>query len=384
MRNAASVCFGWYRIVLGVMLGLAGGAVAQAADMYRIQGVPVDATADSGVAARELAITAGEREGLARLLQRLTAPSTHAQLPNVADRPIEPYVNSYEIAQEKVGPNRYLGQLNISYVAAAVQGLLDDAGIPYVIRRSDPILVVPIEIVDGKPVAWVDTSPWRAAWYDGIEQATVTVLSLPLGDLGDIATATPEAIMGGDRASLEALAARYGTQSVIVAAARPMGAATPEQPAAVEITVRRADGWNRPLLKTVVQPAPNETSETILARAVSQVIAAIENDWKEQTVGRNEALGTLPVVVSLAGLPAWVQIRHDLGEVAEVRSVTLDSFTQTQARVTLGYVGDLEPLMAAVQRVGLSLVQESDGWRLHPADDPAAWVSPPYVSPATP
>ena len=36
-----------------------------------------------------------------------------------------------------------------------------------------------------------ENSPWRAAWYDGIEQATVTVLALPLGDLGGHGAAAP-------------------------------------------------------------------------------------------------------------------------------------------------------------------------------------------------
>ena len=111
--------------------------------------MPVDATAESGVAAREQAIAAGQREGLTRLMQRLTSPTAHGRLPDVSTVPIERYVNSFEIAQEKVGPNRYLGTLNINYVAAEVQSLLDSAGIPHVQRRSDPILVVPVELSEG-------------------------------------------------------------------------------------------------------------------------------------------------------------------------------------------------------------------------------------------
>ena len=190
----------------------------RAADMYRIQGIPVDATAESGVAARDLAIATGEREGLILLLQRLTAPSAHGRLPGVCDRPDRRYVNSFEIAQEKVGPNRYWAAER-QLCGAAVQSLLDSAGIPYVTRRSDPILVVPVELTDGRPAAWDDTSPWRTAWYEGIEQATVTVLALPLGDLGDMAAASPDAIVAGDHAALDALASRYGTTTVFVASA---------------------------------------------------------------------------------------------------------------------------------------------------------------------
>jgi hypothetical protein len=384
MRNEASARPWWLHAAAVALALLAMVSTADAADMYRVQGVDVDATADSGVAAREMAITSGKRDGLRRLLQRLTAPSAHGRLPDVSAGPIEEYVNSFEIAQEKVGPNRYIGTLNVSYVATAVQSLLENAGIPYVTRRSDPILVVPVELIDGAPVAWVDSSPWRAAWYDGIDQATVTVLALPLGDLADIAAAPPEAIMTADRASLDALAGRYGTSTVVVATAG-LRHADPAGPlSGIDVTVRREDAWNRPLLKTVVEPAPGETPEATMSRVVGAVIASIEDDWKAETIGRTEGMQVLPVVVPLAGLRAWVQISRDLGALEEIRSVTLDMFSQSEARVQIGFVGDLEPLKAAVGRIGLALDQESDGWRLHPADEPAALDSQPYVSPATP
>src|SRR6476469_3579338 len=168
MRNEASMWHWWRQVAAATLAVLAMGSSAHAADMYRIQAIPVAQTAESGVAARDLAIATGERDGLILLLKRLTAPSAHARLNGLATGPIQSYVNSFEIAQEKVGPNRYLGTLNVSYVAAAVQSLLDSAGIPYVTRRSDPSLGVPIELSEGRPAAWIDNSAGRTAWYDGI------------------------------------------------------------------------------------------------------------------------------------------------------------------------------------------------------------------------
>ena len=133
--------------------------------------------------------------------------------------PIERYVNSFEIAEEKVGPNQYLGVINVSYIAAQVQGLLGSAGIPYVTRRSDPILVVPVTVAGGVAEAWAETSPWRNAWFAAIDDATIVVVALPLGDLADIAGAPPASLLTGDPAVLEALGVRYGATTVIVATA---------------------------------------------------------------------------------------------------------------------------------------------------------------------
>jgi hypothetical protein len=62
----------------------------------------------------------------------------------------------------------------------------------------------------------------------------------------------------------------------------------------------------------------------------------------------------------------------------------VDSFAQAEARVTIGYQGDLERLIAAVERVGLSLTEESDGWLLRPAGSLVGLPAPAAVSPATP
>jgi hypothetical protein len=388
MRNEASMRSRWrrWRLAVAVAAAVLGPApIANAADIYRILGVQVDATAESAVAARERAIDAGEREGLVRLMRRLTSPTAHERLPDVGSLPIDRYVNSFEIAEEKVGPTRYLATLNVSYVAAEVQALLAGAGIPYAERRSEPILVVPVELTDGGPSTWVETSPWRAAWYQGLEQATVTVLALPLGDLADIAAAPPAAIVAGDKAALDALAARYGTSMVVVAPARVERAPDTGEVLRVAVSARRADAWDQPLLDAVVEAAPEEEDAQTLSRAVGQVVAAVEDAWKRDTLSDLGPASALPVAVPLADLRGWVQIREDLTSLPEIRSLGVESFTQREARVMIGYRGGLDELMAAVERVGLSLALESDGWRLRPAGGlPAAYQAPSPALPATP
>ena len=384
MRNEARWGSWWRRAAVLAVGILVWSGTGHAADMYRILGVPVDASAESGVAARDLAIAAGQREGLTQLMQRLTSPTAHGRLPDVTRVPIERYVNSFEIAQEKVGPTRYIGMLNLNYVAAEVQALLGSAGIPHVRRRSDPILVVPVDLSGGEPSAWDEGSPWRAAWYESIEQATVTVLALPLGDLADIAGAPPGSLTAGDQVALDGLASRYGTETVVVAAARIDRAPDNGKPTQIELSARRAGAWDQPLLATVVAVAPEEDEPTALGRAIGQVIAAIEDDWKRRIAGQVQPVASLAVAVPLADLPGWVQIRRDLTGLPEVRSLGVESFAQAEARVTIGYQGELERLIGSVERVGLSLTEESDGWRLRPAGSLVGQPAPAAVSPATP
>ena len=133
-------------MLLGALLLAATGLApprpaAAAVDMFRVAGIPVDATAASAVAAREQAIAGGEREGLRQLLRRLTLPEDAAHLPPVEGLRTDDYVQSYEVAQEKLGPTRYIATLNVSYVPDQVRTLLRGANVPFLDRRPDPVLL---------------------------------------------------------------------------------------------------------------------------------------------------------------------------------------------------------------------------------------------------
>ena len=375
MRNAARIGSGCRAVALALaaLVWLAGPV--RAADIYRIDGVPVDAVAESGVAAREQAIAGGQREGLTRLMRRLTSPAEHDRLPDVARLPVERYVNSFEIAEEKVGPNQYLGVINVSFIAAQVQGLLAGAGIPYVTRRSDTILVIPVTVAGGQAEAWTEISPWRDAWFTAIEDATIVVVALPLGDLADIAAAPPGALVAGDPAVLESLGVRYGATTVIVATAT---AADPTLAGPVAVELRRADDWAQPIFAATVEVPADGAVGTALEPVVGRAMLAIEDDWKLRTAAQAAAVSTVQATVPLADLAGWVQIRRNLTALPEVRWVTVDSFSQSRARVTIGHLGDLERLTGAVARAGLSLAEETDGWLLRPAD---VWTLPPAAYP---
>jgi hypothetical protein len=389
MRNEAARGLPLTRLaatLAGWALLLVASSTGWAADTYRVQGVPADATAESGVAARATAIERAEREGLVRLLRRLTSPTDHGRLPSVAGVPIDRYVNSFEIAEEKIGPTRYVATLNVSYVAAEVQDLLRGSGLPYVTRRSDPILVVPVEETATGPVAWDEASPWRAAWFQALDQATVTTLALPLADLADMAAAPAPAVAAGDKAALEALARRYGAESVVVTAARLERAADTGRLERVRVTAHDAAAWKPPLVDEVVEAAPatdKEDEAQLLARAAGLVVAAIEDDWKRRTLSRDLGAATVVAAVPLADLAGWVQIRSDLSSLPEVQSLTVESVSRTGARVAIGYDGDLAQLSSALGRVGLALAEENDGWHLRPAVGPAALPAPSPVLPPT-
>jgi hypothetical protein len=307
-------------MLLGALLlagiGLASPRPAAAAvDPFRVAGIPVDATAANAVAAREQAIAGGEREGLRQLLRRLTLPEDAAHLPPVEGLKADDYVQSYEIAQEKLGPTRYIATLNVSYVPDQVRALLRGAAVPFLDRRPDPVLVLPVLETDQGPDWWGDANPWRAAWNAGAATSQLVELRLPLGDAGDVSSVTPATL--SDPAALGALAQRYGAQLTVVADAKPRPGTS--GPPAVALTVTPPDTPDQPFLRETVAGQPADDQPAVLGQAVQRTVAAVELGIKRRLIVRDTQLSTLRVGVPLADLSSWVQIRRTLGGVPEVR-----------------------------------------------------------------
>ena len=364
-----------------ILVVLTGLRPAGAQEAYRITGITVDATAESAVAAREMALETGQREGLRQLLRRLTRADDAGRLPDTEGLPVERYVQSFEIADERVGPTQYLATLNIAYVPAQVRDLLRSAAIPYLEEAPDPVLVVPVLAGEQGPDLWGEANPWRAAWNAGVTSPLVEI-RLPLGDLGDVTTLPPDLLAAGDGDALGALGQRYGAPLVILAQARL--APGPEGLAAVEVEARAADALATPFLAEVVAATAGEEETALLARAVERTVLAIEDELKRRLLIREDELARLQLGVPLADLSDWVQIKRTLGALPEVRRVDVDRFSRSGALITIGYVGDLDALIGVMERAGLSLAEENGAWQLRQAGGLGAYQAPFSVSPATP
>lgn len=386
--------------VLGIVLAASSAAPLPiaAADIFQVTEVPVDATAENAVVARQAALDAGQREGLRRLIERLT-PEGAAPPADLAGLSIDRYVESFQIASEQVAPTRYLGTLNVTYAPGPVEDLLRRSGRPFVDRRSEPLLIIPVWRDDAGVDPWSETDPWRPAWNAIAEVPTFLDLRLPLGDIGDVTTLTADTLQAGDpEPALVALADRYAAQGTIVAFAGPLAGTDapptiapepiepdqeePVPPVAVEL--RRADRWDQPFGTETLLAGPEETPDELMARAVRQAILAAEIDWKRRNLVPEDQLGGVRAVVPLVDLAAWVQIRQRLAAIPGVRSVNVESLARDRASVTIAYAGETERLADAIERAGLVLAQENGEWLLRRAGDPLAYPQPPAGSSGLP
>jgi len=357
------------RPVVAILLGLLLAVTVRAQDWWTESGIAVDVTAENAVAARQKGIDEAQREGLRRLLERLAPPEERARLPSVQALPIARYVRSYEIAEEKVAPNRWLATLNVAFDPDEVRALLAGRGVPMLEPSAAPVLlVIPAERRAGELVLWAREEPWWQAWERVAAGERALRLVLPLGDLADLAALPPGAVEAGDRAALDRLAARYGAAGAVVVIAEPRSAPS-DAGAPLAVRFLAAGGVLRgdpaPLAATPTLGEPHDAA----ARAAA---ARLVETWRQGGLVRSDRLAELPLTVPLADLAGWVQIRRELETLPEIREVRIVAIARDRAELVLRHLGDLDRLRDGLGRRGLVLAEEGGGWRLRAAGVPPA------------
>ena len=349
-------------VAVGGLLGPASGAGAAFADAaFSVIGVAVDVTAADAAAARAEALAAGQREAFRRLLERLVSAVDVGRLPAPPDPVITELVQSFEVADERVGPDRYIASLTFHFNPSGVGRLLRDRGIPYAATASEPVVVIPLYHDADGLLLWEDGNPWRAAWAGLLPSDSLVPVIVPFGELADLGIISAEQAKAGDRERIARLADRYGAGEAIVIDAVVSG--DPSQgPPAVSVTVRRFQPQGIRVGGGTYAGTAWETLETVLTAAAGATRTQIENEWKEANLLRFDREGRIAIDVPLSGFAGWLEIRNRLAGLALVRKLDIVALSPRFARVVLHYLGDEQQLAGALARGGLRLVREADLW----------------------
>lgn len=345
---------------------VAGISVPRAApELYSEQGIEVDVTAESAVAARQLAVEQAQRLGLERLLRRLAAPEAAARLPDVDTLDLQRLVRGYTVEEEKRSPTRYIGRITVHYREDAVRALLERAGVAAVLEPSPPLLLLPLVAEDGEPRLAGEFHPWWRAWVAELERNTITTLVLPLGDLADLA-AVRRHLERDDPEEPVALARRYDLDAALIALARVAGSDDEGGPLRLELELCTFGDWPRVEQSSVLERRPGEDGEALWRRAAVIAKAWLDAAWKRDNLVRTDVRDSRRLLVPLADLAGWVQIRRRLESVPEIRSVRIVRLTRELAELSVEFVGGDARLEQRLLERGLQPMAENGTWRLRP------------------
>lgn len=340
-------------------LWLLAGPAWAAGDVYRVSGVPVDATADNASAAKNAALEAGQKAAFERLLKRLAPRGEWQRLPSAEETGAQSYVRSFQVENERTSSTRYLANLTVTFNQESVRRLLSQRGIAFSDTQARPAVLLTLWQAEGSGSDLWGASPWRKAWNEMDLANRLTPVTLPLGDLEDLAGVTADQALSGNEAALGAFAERYGTDRVIVARAKPAGENGLEANVTLYQTgsVMPPHSWQRRV--------SGEGGYVALGKqAASAILDEMAEEWKAQSTVERGVAAALSASVRFSSLGEWANIRRQLERLTMVQRVNVVGLSKDGALVEIDYMGDPGKLSAALAQQNLSLLEMDDYWVL--------------------
>jgi hypothetical protein len=158
--------------ILLLLAGIGGTLVAQmesgergilpidSSGTLEITGIKVDVGGKDAESARFAGWRIAQREGFKALWAKMNKRPVN-QAPNLSDSTLNGLVSSIVVEQEQIGPNRYIATLGVLFDRARAGELLGIAG---EVRRSAPMLLIPVMISGGTATGVELRNPWQRAW----------------------------------------------------------------------------------------------------------------------------------------------------------------------------------------------------------------------------
>ncbi|WP_243451027.1 heavy-metal-associated domain-containing protein [Sphingosinicella sp. CPCC 101087] len=127
---------------------------------FEVLGIQVDVSADNAEEARVEGWRRAQAEGW-RMLWSRTTGRPPAQAPRLADSVLNSIVSGIVIEQEQIGPQRYVARLGVLFDRARTGQML---GVQGLVRRSAPMLVIPVMTTGSTPYSFEFQNEWQRAW----------------------------------------------------------------------------------------------------------------------------------------------------------------------------------------------------------------------------
>jgi hypothetical protein len=123
--------------------------------------IRVDVGGKDSMSARYAGWRVAQREGFKKLWSN-THKRPPSQAPNLPDSTLDQIVSAINVEREQIGPTRYIANLGIQFDRARAAPFLGVEGGE--IRRSIPMLILPILVTGGTATAVELRNGWQRAW----------------------------------------------------------------------------------------------------------------------------------------------------------------------------------------------------------------------------
>lgn len=332
--------------------GVAAPAFAAENDLYRVEGIAVDETADNAAVAREMALVEARKDAFETLLRRLLGEEDLALVETPADSTISGFLQDFEIRNESLSRVRYLATVDFRFDPSKVRRFLQSYGVRPVDFTSAPVLLLPYYQSGRDLMLWEDTNPWRNAWNSFTRKNTLVPVYVPLGDIADMQTAPADAMISGNYAPVAQLMQRYGADEAVLAVARLVEGSNDLRIMIYEYIGPTMQHTN----SLTVHGGGSGVHAGIFAQGVKAVADYLQQRWKEQaTTGAASDDMQVRLKVTFLNMSEWVDIQRRLEHVGGIAGTEVVSLNRTGAQLDVRFRGTESKLRLALAEQGLRL-----------------------------
>jgi hypothetical protein len=179
---------------------------------FEVGGIAVDTSGSTAEEARQAGWKLAQRLGWKRLWARTTGrPENEA--PDVGDAMLNQIVSGIVIEDEQAGPNRYIARLGLLFDRARTGQMI---GVGGVVRRSAPMLIIPVMETGSTGYALEFRSPWQYAWAQFRTSTSPIDYVRPVGTGIDPLVLNAAQTGRRSRGWWRALLDQYGASDVVV------------------------------------------------------------------------------------------------------------------------------------------------------------------------
>lgn len=333
--------------------------------IYTVANYPVQAKAANAVAAKEQAITDGQKAAFRSLLKRLVPVTAYARIKELKEADPQRLVDGFVVRSERNSSTEYIASLDFAFRADAVRALLRRENVPFIEEQAPEVVLVAAVREGGKLArGGAVADAWLDIWRDLDLKNALTPLKLAAVK-PFVHDDTLNMLVAGDESANRVMANEFGGANVVTAIAevdRPGGR--------VHVTLAGRDAVGPFNLKRSYRLQDGDVGYAMeLAAVISAAI--VEGRWKAikaQSFGGVAALSEpgepVRMQVEFQGLAEWNAVRARVLETPGVSNVEVDAVSARAADLQVSYPGGGPALADAFAARGLSLRNIGGNWFL--------------------
>lgn len=372
-----------------------GVAPIDSSSNFEVSGIAVDVAARDAEAAR----MRGWREAQQLAWEQLWTQTHGSTPPQLGDAALDGLVSGIVVEDEQIGPQRYIARLGVLFDRVRTGEILGVAGN---VRRSAPLLIIPVQFSGGISQSFETRTQWQKAWARFRTGDSVIDYVRPTGTGADPLLLTQAQVGRPGRRWWRMLLDQYGAADVIIPQvrleriypggpiighfsaftgpdSRPLGhfslrvASSAALPSLMDAGVRRldgmfaaalADGRLRPDTSLVIEePVSSEDLEAVTEAATDGPAAA--SDVLGQDSPASASVRTLMLQVDTPDGASVPALEASLRAIPGVRSAATTSLALGGVSVLrIAYEGTPDTLRAALMARGFRVAGSGDSLRI--------------------